>query len=69
MIPIQFVYTENGQQKSSLDEHRRRCEIMEHNKRLHEEFLAKQKKEFEDNIDDFKERLRRYNTGQVVKQS
>ena len=69
MIPIQFVYTENGQQKSSLDEHRRRCEIMEHNKRLHDEFLANQKKEFEDNIDDFKERLRRYNTGQVVKQS
>lgn len=69
MIPIQFVYIENGQQKSSLDEHRRRCEIMEHNKRLHEEFLANQKKEFEDNIDDFKERLRRYNTGQVVKQS
>lgn len=28
-----------------------------------------QKKEFEDNIDDFKERLRRYNTGQIVKQS
>lgn len=38
MIPIQFVYTENGEQKSSLDEHRRRVEILEHNKRLNEQY-------------------------------
>lgn len=38
MIPIQFVYTENGERKSSLDEHRRRVEILEHNKRLNEQY-------------------------------
>lgn len=38
MIPIQFVYTENGERKSSLDEHRRRVEILEHNKRLSEQY-------------------------------
>lgn len=37
MLPVQFVYTENGKQKSSVDEHKRRCEIMEHNKRLQEQ--------------------------------
>lgn len=37
MLPVQFIYTENGKKKSSLDEHRRRCEIMEHNKRLNEQ--------------------------------
>lgn len=31
---IKFVYTENGKEKSSLDEYRRRCEIMEHNQKL-----------------------------------
>ena len=36
MIPIRFIYTENGKEKSSLDEHKRRVEIMEHNKRLRE---------------------------------
>ena len=36
MIPIKFIYTENGKEKSSLDEHKRRNEIMEHNKRLRE---------------------------------
>lgn len=30
MLPIQFVYTENGKEKSSLDEHARRVEILEH---------------------------------------
>ena len=35
---VQFVYTENGKQKSSLDEHRRRVEIMEHNKRTNEQY-------------------------------
>ena len=34
MIPIRFIYTENGKEKSSLDEHKRRVEIMEHNQRL-----------------------------------
>ena len=37
MLPVQFIYTENGKKKSSLDEHRRRCEIMEHNKRLNKQ--------------------------------
>jgi len=34
MIPIQFVYTENGKEKSSLDEHNRRVEIAKHNQEL-----------------------------------
>lgn len=34
MIPVQFVYTENGKEKSSLDEHRRRVEILRHNQEL-----------------------------------
>lgn len=34
MLPVKFIYTENGKQKSSLDEHKRRCDIMEHNKKL-----------------------------------
>ena len=33
---VKFVYTENGKEKSSLDEHKKRVEIMEHNKRLNE---------------------------------
>lgn len=45
MMPVQFVYTENGKQKSSLAEHERRIEIMEHNKRLHEECFGKKDKE------------------------
>lgn len=45
MLPVQFVYTENGKEKSFLDEHRRRVEIMEHNKRLHEECFCKKKEE------------------------
>lgn len=45
MIPVQFIYTENGKKKSSLDEHKRRVEIMEHNKRLHEECFGKKKEE------------------------
>ena len=45
MLPVQFIYTENGEQKSSLDEHRRRCENMEHNKRLYEECFGKKKTE------------------------
>lgn len=28
---INFIYTENGKERSSLDEHRRRVEILEHN--------------------------------------
>lgn len=38
MKNIKFIYTENGKEKSSLDEHRRRCEIMEHNQRLQKEY-------------------------------
>lgn len=38
MLPFQVVYTENGVIKSSLDEHRRRVEILEHNKRLCEQY-------------------------------
>ncbi|MBQ4523429.1 MAG: hypothetical protein IJA10_10850 [Lachnospiraceae bacterium] len=45
MLPVQFVYTENGVKKSSLDEHKRRVEILEHNKRLHEECFGKKKTE------------------------
>ena len=47
MENIRFVYTENGKEKSSLDEHRRRCEIMERNQRLQKEYpvYIKQKDE------------------------
>lgn len=38
MLPVKFVYTENGKEKSPLDEHRRRNEILEHNKRLNEQY-------------------------------
>ena len=38
MLPVQFVYTENGERKSSLDEHRRQVEILENNKRLNERY-------------------------------
>lgn len=37
-LPVRFVYTENGVEKSFLDEHKRRCEIMEHNQRLQKEY-------------------------------
>ena len=47
MLPIQFVYTENGKQKTSLDEHKRRCEIMEHNKRLQKQHPVYQKHKME----------------------
>ena len=47
MLPVQFVYMENGKQKSSLDEHKRRCEIMEHNKRLQEQYPVYQKQKTE----------------------
>lgn len=38
MSQIQFVYSKNRKRKSDLDEHKRRCEIMEHNKKLCEEY-------------------------------
>lgn len=38
MLPIQFVYTEHGQEKSSLKEHQRRVQITEHNQRLAKEY-------------------------------
>lgn len=44
MSPIQFVYTENGKEKSSLDEHKRRTQIMEHNKRLNELYPVSRKR-------------------------
>ena len=34
MLPYKVVYTENGKEKTSLDEHRRRVEIMQHNQEL-----------------------------------
>lgn len=36
-MEIRAVYVENGQEKSSLDEHRRRVRILEHNKKLTEQ--------------------------------
>lgn len=46
MLSVQFVYTENGKEKSSLDEHTRRVEILDYNKRLNEQYPVcfKQKK-------------------------
>lgn len=45
MLPIQFVYTENGKEKSSLDEHKRRTQIMKHNKRLNELYPVSRKEQ------------------------
>lgn len=42
MLPVQFVYAENGEEKSSLDEHRRRVEILKHNQELIERCNKKQ---------------------------
>ena len=47
MLSIQFLYTENGKKKTSLDEHQRRVEIMEHNKRLNEMYPVYQHQESE----------------------
>lgn len=44
MTKIQFVYMENGKEKSSLDEHKRRIEIMKHNKRLNELYPVNRKR-------------------------
>lgn len=38
MLPIQFVYTENGEEKSSLEEQKRRLEIAEHNQKLTKDY-------------------------------
>lgn len=46
MLPVQFVYVENGKPSNSVAENRRRCEIGEHNKKLAKElliYLEKQK--------------------------
>lgn len=52
MLPVQFVYTENGERKSSLDEHRRRNEILELNRRLSEQYpVFKEKKMVKENKD------------------
>ncbi len=40
MLPVRFVYTENEEEKTSLDEHARRVEILEHNKRLNEQYTV-----------------------------
>ena len=45
MSSIRFVYTENGKEKSSLDEHKRRVKIMEHNKRINELYPIHQQQE------------------------
>lgn len=37
MLQIQFIYSENGKQKSDLDDYKRRVEILELNKRLYSE--------------------------------
>lgn len=47
MLPIQFVYVENGKEKSSIDEHRKRCEIMEHNKRLNKQYPLYQTEKYQ----------------------
>ena len=48
MENIKFVYTENGKEKFSLDEHRRKCEIMERNQKLQKDYLIYIKQENED---------------------
>lgn len=42
-MPIKFVYTENGNEKTSLDEHRRRVEILQHNQELIKSFCRESK--------------------------
>ena len=44
MLPVQFTYTENGKSKNSLDEHKRKNEILTHNKRLNELYPVNTKK-------------------------
>ena len=34
MLPVQFIYVENGKPSNSVAENRRRCEIGEHNMKL-----------------------------------
>ena len=43
MTQIRFIYTENGKEKSSLAEHKRRVEIMAHNKELNKMYPVKKK--------------------------
>lgn len=38
MLPIQVIYTENGQPKGPLAEHKRRVEILEHNQELNKKY-------------------------------
>lgn len=38
VLPIQVIYTENGQPKGSLAEHKRRVEILEHNQELNKKY-------------------------------
>lgn len=37
-MDYQFVYTENGVQKSSVDEYKRRVEIAKHNQQLQKDY-------------------------------
>ena len=41
-LPIRVIYTENGVEKTSLDENRRRNEILEHNQNLNKWFWDRQ---------------------------
>ena len=48
-LPVQFVYTENGKQKSSIDENKRMNEIDQLNKDLHKWYIdARQREEVKD---------------------
>ena len=40
MSNINFIYTENGERKTDIDEWKRRCEIARHNQWLQEEFAT-----------------------------
>ena len=45
-MPIKFVYTENGKEKTSIDENKRMNEIDQLNKDLHKWYInARQRKE------------------------
>ena len=48
-LPVRFVYTENGKEKSSIDENKRMNKIDQLNKVLHKWYIdARQRKEVKD---------------------
>ena len=48
-LPVRFVYTENGKEKSSIDENKRMNKIDQLNKDLHKWYIdARQRKEVKD---------------------